>query len=85
MQRVTDNFVKELEKFAIGVQSFSRLATDTRRELHIHPHQPRPIGRGMPRGTASIPNVESVKQHGRSATTILAGQRGSCRWVSGHI
>ncbi|WP_051381478.1 hypothetical protein [Paraburkholderia mimosarum] len=29
--------------------------------------------------------VESVKQHGRSATTILAGQRGSCRWVSGHV
>ncbi|WP_124617047.1 helix-turn-helix domain-containing protein, partial [Burkholderia sp. Bp9143] len=26
--------------------------------------------------------LESVKQHGRSATTILAGQRGSCRWVS---
>ncbi|MDE1142925.1 MAG: tyrosine-type recombinase/integrase [Paraburkholderia tropica] len=29
--------------------------------------------------------IESVKQHGRSATTILAGQRGSCRSVSGHI
>ncbi|MCX5545932.1 IS3 family transposase, partial [Paraburkholderia sp. CNPSo 3076] len=29
--------------------------------------------------------VESVKQRGRSSTTILAGQRGSCRRLSGHI
>jgi hypothetical protein len=34
---------------------------------------------------APVLNLESVKQHGRSATTILAGQRGSCRWLSGHI
>ncbi|MGF6550132.1 DUF2778 domain-containing protein [Paraburkholderia youngii] len=38
---------------------------------------------GVKRGHFRL--LESVKQHGRSATTILAGQRGSCRWVSGHI
>ncbi|HXJ92534.1 MAG TPA: transposase [Terriglobia bacterium] len=29
--------------------------------------------------------LESVKQHGRSTTTILAGQRGSCRCIRSYL
>ena len=29
--------------------------------------------------------IESVKQHGRSTTTILAGQRGSCRCIRSYL
>ncbi|MFM0499046.1 hypothetical protein [Paraburkholderia caffeinilytica] len=65
MQRTAEYFVKELEQFAIGVQSFSRLATEVRGELHRPPHQPQPSGHGMPRETASIPNVQVIKRRRR--------------------
>lgn len=65
MQRTAEYFVKELEQFAIGVQSFSRLATQVREELHRPPCQPRPSKHGMPRETASIPNVQVIKRRRR--------------------